>query len=80
MKILDEIAKVWSSVFMSVLLGMVVYEGTEYLDLIEYAMLIGIGIADFRITREVLVDITDLIGRLWKEAKIKKLSVNVKGA
>lgn len=80
MKILDEIAKVWSSVFMSVLLGMVVYEGTEYLDLIEYAMLIGIAIADFRITREVLVDITDLIGRLWKEAKIKKLSVNVKGA
>lgn len=80
MKILDEIAKVWSSVFMSVLLGMVVYEGTEYLDLIEYAILIGIGIADFRITREVLVDITDLIRRLWKEAKIKKLSVNVKGA
>lgn len=80
MKILDEIAKVWSSVFMSVLLGMAVYQGTQYLDLIECAMLIGIGIADFRITREVLVDITDLIGRLWKEAKIKKLSVNVKGA
>lgn len=78
MKILDEIAKVWSSVFMSVLLGMVVYEGTECLDWIGYAVVIGIAYADYRIVKEVLVDATSLIERKWKEAQIKKLSV--KGA
>lgn len=78
MKTLNEIGKIWSAIFMSVLLGIVIYEGTEYFDAKEYAIIIGIAYADYRIVKEVLVDATSLIERKWKEAQIKKLSI--KGA
>jgi len=80
MNVLNEIGKIWSAVFMSTLLGMCIYEGTKDYGAIEYAMIIGIAYADFRIVKEVLVDATGLIERKWKEAQIKKLSVEVKGA
>lgn len=80
MNVLNEIGKIWSAIFMSTLLGICIYEGTKCYDAIEYAMIIGIAYADFRIVKEVLVDATGLIERKWKEAQIKKLSVEVKGA
>ena len=80
MNVLNEIGKIWSAIFMSTFLGICIYGGTKYCGAIEYAMIIGIAYADFRIVKEVLVDATGLIERKWKEAQIKKLSVEVKGA